>query len=111
MPGMLMSDKIKISEGSRISTARCSATGADGANSIVKRPSLDVAAELLTEQGFDVGLVIDDEDVNAQFLPPAFTCVRRIPRQRNDEFGEQASFGIDIDCAAVLFHHDVVAHR
>src|ERR1700737_2995559 len=40
MPGMLMSDKIRISEGSRTSAARTSAAGADGANSIVKRPDL-----------------------------------------------------------------------
>ena len=50
-----------------ISAARASAAGADGANSIVKRPDSQIAPELLTEQRFDIGLVIDDEDVNAQF--------------------------------------------
>src|SRR6476660_4389496 len=32
-------------------------------------------------------------------------------RQRNDEFGKYARLSIDVDCAAMLFHHDVVAHR
>src|SRR6202035_3071424 len=35
----------------------------------------------------------------------------RRPRQRNNEFGKCAGLGIDVDLAAVLFHHDVVAHR
>src|ERR1700732_403240 len=35
----------------------------------------------------------------------------RRPRQRNDEFGKCAWFGSDVDLAAMLFHHDVVAHR
>src|SRR5262249_14369807 len=34
MPGMLMSDRIRISDGSRMSAARSIATGADGANSM-----------------------------------------------------------------------------
>src|SRR5882672_6521397 len=33
-----------------------------------------VAAELLPEQGFNIGFVIDDKYVNAQFLPPAIAC-------------------------------------
>src|SRR6266702_2499300 len=40
MPGMLMSARIRISEGSRTSAARTNAAGADGANSMVKRPDL-----------------------------------------------------------------------
>ena len=39
---------------------------------------LDIAPELLAEQGFDVGLVIDDEDVNAQFVPPASACAAAV---------------------------------
>src|ERR1700730_14209158 len=39
MPGMLMSDKIRISDGSATFAARASAAGADGTNSIVKRPA------------------------------------------------------------------------
>src|SRR6267154_3888312 len=32
-------------------------------------------------------------------------------RQRNNEFCKYARLSIDVDCAAMLFHHDVVAHR
>src|SRR5258706_3115150 len=32
-------------------------------------------------------------------------------RKRNNEFGKNAWLGIDVDLAAMLFHHDVVAHR
>src|SRR3954466_10802133 len=39
MPGMLISDRINISEGSATSAARTSAAGAEGANSIRKRPA------------------------------------------------------------------------
>ena len=38
MPGILMSDRIRISDGSLISAARSNASGAEGANSMVKRP-------------------------------------------------------------------------
>src|SRR5258708_34873331 len=33
------------------------------------------------------------------------------PRKRNNEFCKYAWLGIDVDLAAMLFHHDVVAHR
>src|SRR5258708_34128476 len=36
---------------------------------------------------------------------------RSRPRKRNNEFGKYAWLGIDVDLAAMLFHHDVVAHR
>src|SRR5258708_16488819 len=32
-------------------------------------------------------------------------------RKRNNEFCKYAWLGIDVDLAAMLFHHDVVAHR
>ena len=38
MPGMLMSDRIRISKGSAIFFARSNASGADAANSMTKRP-------------------------------------------------------------------------
>src|SRR6266403_3347770 len=36
---------------------------------------------------------------------------RPCARKRNNEFGKYAWLGIDVDLAAMLFHHDVVAHR
>src|SRR6202022_655538 len=41
-------------------------------------PGAQVAPELLTEQGFNIGLVIDDEYVNAQFVPPVFVCATAV---------------------------------
>ena len=46
------------------------------ANSIVKRPGFQVTAELLTKQRFNVGFVVNDEDINAQFLSPPAAAVR-----------------------------------
>src|SRR6266478_5610934 len=37
-------------------------------------PGFYVSPELLTKQGFYVGLIVDHEYVNAQFLPPACAC-------------------------------------
>ena len=65
-----------------------------------KAPGFQVAPELLTKQGFDIGLVIHDEYVNAQFLPPAHDAIMSpaaCSRQRNDEFGKYARLGIDVD--------------
>src|SRR4051812_17097226 len=36
---------------------------------------------------------------------------RPASRQRNNEFRKNTRLGIDVDLAAVLFHHNVVAHR
>jgi hypothetical protein len=63
--GMLMSDRIRITMGSAIVFARSNASGADAANSMTKTPIADVASELLAEQVFDIGFVIDHDDVGA----------------------------------------------
>jgi hypothetical protein len=36
---------------------------------------------------------------------------RRGPRQRDNEFGKSTRPGLDVDLAAMLFHHNVMAHR
>src|SRR4030081_818839 len=41
-------------------------------------PGAQIAPELLTEQGLDIGLVIDDEYVNAQCVPPVFVCATAV---------------------------------
>ena len=105
-----MSDRIRISDGSLISAARSKRLRRGRSKLHGKAPGFQVTAELLAEQCLDIGLVIDDEYVNAQFVPPACD-LRRRPRQRNNEFGKCARLGIDVDLAAVLFHDDVVAHR
>ena len=121
MPGMLMSDRIRISDGSLISAARASAVGRRRRELHVKRPDLQIAPELLTKQRLDIGLVIDDEYVNAQLLPPVF-CARSVldhvltcaaPVRGNvimNSVNTPGSVSTSI-CAAMLFHDDVVAHR
>jgi hypothetical protein len=43
-----------------------------------KAPGAQITPELLAKQGLNVGLVIDDEDVNAQFVPPASACAAAV---------------------------------
>ena len=47
-----------------------------------KTPGANVAAELLAKQVFDVGFVIDYEDIGAQFLCPRFCLLRYDTLQR-----------------------------
>src|SRR5215831_9744724 len=65
MPSMLMSDRIRIRMGSAIVFARASASGADAANSMTKRPERMSRPELLAKKVLDVGFVIDQ---GVQFL-------------------------------------------
>src|SRR5258708_25457013 len=44
------------------------------------------------------------------FASSLYLCRPRA-RKRNNEFCKYAWLGIDVDLAAMLFHHDVVAHR
>src|SRR5260221_10081518 len=48
---------------------------------------------------------------NRSIFASSLCLCRPRPRQRNNEFGKCARLGIDVDLAAMLFHHDVVAHR
>ena len=72
MPGMLMSDRIRISEGSATLRRAQQGRGRRRGELHLKASGLYVAPELLAKQGFDIGLVIDDEYVHAQFLPPVY---------------------------------------
>jgi hypothetical protein len=64
MPGMLMSDRIGISDGSIAAVTRASASAAGWAKSITKRRA-QISAKLLAKQVRDVGLVIDRQNQNA----------------------------------------------
>src|SRR6266403_4227756 len=48
---------------------------------------------------------------NRSIFASSLCLCRPRPRQRNNEFGKYAWLGLDVDLAAMLFHHDVVAHR
>jgi hypothetical protein len=51
-----------------------------------KTPAANVAAELLAKQVFDIGFVIDHENIGAQVLSPLIWLCRHDARQCNDEF-------------------------
>ena len=65
MPGMLMSERMRMRLASSTVATTFSASGADCANSIAKRAERDFTPELLAEQIGDVGLVVDDQDERA----------------------------------------------
>ena len=64
---------------------------------------------MLAEHVFDIGLVVDNENVSAHVVPPS----RLLPDsgQGDYKFSKNAQLRFDVDRATVLFHHDVVAHR
>src|SRR6478735_9761395 len=108
MPGMLISDKIRISDGSGIAFTCSSAAGADSANSMMKRPERRShrkcwrnmrhrARHRRREYGYSIcasGRLLRD----------------RCARQRDNKFGEITWLSLDINSAAVLLHDDVVRH-
>src|SRR3981189_1838368 len=98
MPGMLMSDKIRISDGSATFAATANAAGADGAGTADgTRPRHRARHRRRVCK-------------RSMCASSICLCDRR-PRQRDNEFGKCARLSIDVDLAAMLFHHDVVAHR
>ena len=111
MPGMLMSDRIRI-------------RGAPpGVGDALQRrdgrlrelhheaPGAEVAAELLAKQQLDVRLVVDHQDEQAHCLTSSSRERGRRARQHDPEFGELAGLGVDLDRAGMLLHDDVVAER
>ena len=66
MPGMLMSDRIRISEApSGVADDARSASHGGLRELHREAPGAEVAPELLAEQRLDVRLVVDDEDEQA----------------------------------------------
>ena len=98
IPGMLMSDRIRISD---------AAFGvADALQRVVRglrkfhgeAAGAQLAPELLAKQHLDIRLVVDHENEQAHAVPPAtwqWRCGRA--RKNDPEFGELAGLGIDLD--------------
>ena len=82
MPGILMSERIRISKGSADRFGALQRLRRRVRKFHHETAGADVAAELLAK--FDVGFVIDRKDIGAQFLCPCL--LRHDTRQRNDEF-------------------------
>src|SRR5215471_7463152 len=88
MPGMLMSDRIRTSMGSANRPRALQRLWRRRRKLHDKTPAANVAAELLAKQVFDVGFVIDHQNIDAQCLPPFIRLCRHDARQRNDKFRE-----------------------
>ena len=65
MPGMLMSDRIRISDARCVASIRASASAAELREIHHEALRAQVAPELLAKQRLDVGLVIDHQNQNA----------------------------------------------
>src|SRR5580692_1749890 len=110
IPGMLMSERIKMSDTPAASVMRWSATGADCANSIVNRPlrrsrrncwrnSVSTSGSSSTTRMSRLMLLL---------LPSSFVGRRCRTRQNDPKFGELAGPRIDLYRPRMLLDDDVV---
>src|SRR3954451_5792587 len=106
MPGMLMSERIKISDGSGMAFTCSRAAGADRANSIRKRPDRRSRRKCCRNM-----LSTSGPQCRWSLGAPLRLLRGCGSRQADDEFREYAGLGVNLDRAAMLFHDDVVAHR
>ena len=60
IPGMLMSERMRMSLAASAAQTRSRCVRRASANSMTKRDGAQFSAELLTEQIRDIGLVVDD---------------------------------------------------
>ena len=67
IPGMLMSDRIRINDASAASLMSSRALSVDWAKSAIA----DVASELLTKQRFNIGFVVNDKNKQAHLSAPS----------------------------------------
>ena len=104
MPGMLTSERMRMSLAASAAPTRCKASGALCANSMTKRDGAQLFAELLAEELGDVRLVVDDQDQRAHVL-------RSGARQHDGELRVRAGLGRNLDRPAMLLDHDIVAER
>src|SRR5665213_2955141 len=112
MPGMLMSDRIRISDCSIVPAMRASASVAELAKSIMKRCARKSRRNCWRNSASTSGSSSTTKTRTLTSKPLFFMiCNMAGARQRYPEFGEPPGFGFDIDRATVLFHDDVVTHR
>ena len=72
MPGMLMSERIRISDCSMVLATRASASAAEMAKSITKRCARKSRRNCWRNSGFDVGLIIHHQNQNTHVQPLLF---------------------------------------
>src|SRR6266403_2812184 len=110
IPGMLMSDRISISDCSMVLAMRPSASAAELAKSsqnVARAGRAGIAGGTAPRRRVRHP---PREPIRSR-LTSGFACNNACPRQHDPEFSEFAGLGIDIDRATVLFHDDVVTHR
>src|SRR5947209_1092369 len=70
MPGMLMSERIRISEAPAASWMHCSRAARRLCEIHGEAAGAEVAPELLAEQHLDIGFVVDDENQKTHLVAP-----------------------------------------
>src|SRR5271170_7466326 len=110
IPGMLMSERIKIRRTSLALLMPCSASGADRENSMLKRPARRSRRNCWRNSTSTSGS-------SSTTRMSTFTRVLRFgklcrrPRQNNSELRELPSLGIDLYRSGMLLDDDVMADR
>src|SRR6266851_2264102 len=110
IPGMLMSDRINISDCSMVLAMRASASAAEIAKSITKRCARKSRRNCWRNSASTSARHRPREPGRSRLT--SLLVVQTARSWQNDgEFGELPGLGLDIDRATMLFHDDVVAHR
>src|SRR5260221_213379 len=111
MPGMLISDRIRISDCSIVEATRASASAAELAKSITNRCARKSLRNCWRNNASTSGS-------SSTTSTKTFTSNLRFlfgniagPGQHDPELGELPRRRFDVDGATMLFHDDVVAHR
>src|SRR6476646_5497358 len=106
IPGMLMSERTRISERSPTSAMHCSAIGADCANSIVKRSARRSRRNCWRNS---TSTSASSSTTRISMFTPSLPCpLRYPPRQYDPKFGECSGLGVDLYRSAMLLDDDVM---
>src|SRR6185437_8296581 len=111
MPGMLMSDRIRISDCPVVAATRASASAAELAKSIRKRCARKSWRNCWRNSASTSGSSSTTKTRTLTSRPLIPVCNAAGARQPHRKFGELPRFGFDLDRTAVLLYDDVVTHR
>ena len=109
IPGMLMSDRIRMIVTSAASANALKRSGRRLGKVHGEATIAQVAPKLLAEQHFNVGLVVDHQNKQVHVLCPRcrYECSRA--RQNDLKLSIFARLGLDFNRPAMLLHDDIVA--
>src|SRR3954470_18367180 len=110
MPGMLMSERIRNSDCSMVSVIRIRADAAEFAKSIVKRDARRSRRNCCRNKA-STSAHHRRRGCKYSIHAPGICSSCHGARECDDKLGKDAGLGLNVDPAAVLFHHDVMAHR